>query len=52
MQALGWVENYDQFKAELVVQRDPTDQNRINCLIPPDIINNLLVTAASIQFRK
>lgn len=50
--ALGWVENFDQFKRELLVERDGGDPNRINAILPPDLINNLLVTAASIQFRR
>lgn len=49
---LGWVENFEQFKRELLVERDPGDPNRINAILPPDLINNLLVTAASIQFRR
>ena len=49
---LGWVENPEQFKDELLVERDGSDPNRINLIFPPDIINNLLVTAASIQFRR
>lgn len=48
---LGWVESPEQFQDELLVERD-VDPNRINLIFPPDIINNLLVTAASIQFRR
>lgn len=50
--ALGWVEDLEQFKAELVVERDGTDPNRVNALLPPNLINNLLVTAAQIAFRR
>lgn len=49
---LGWVENLEQFKAELLVERDGTDPNRVNMIVPPDLINNLLVTAARIAFRR
>lgn len=50
-QALGWVENYDQFKAELYVERDQTDQNRVNAILPPDMVNSFLVAAMQIGFR-
>lgn len=50
-QEAGLVENIDQFKAGLVVERDATDQDRANALIPPDLINGFRVFAASIQFR-
>lgn len=46
----GLVENLDAFLTELVVERDGTDPGRINALIPPDLINQLRVFAAQIQF--
>lgn len=51
MESLGLVENFDQFKADLVVERNGADPNRLDFLLPPDLINQLIVTAASIQFR-
>jgi phage tail sheath gpL-like len=51
MEALGLIENVDAFKANVVVERDTTDVNRLNVLLPPDIINQLIVTAAQVQFR-
>lgn len=50
MEDLGLVENSEQFANDLVVERDTLDQNRINILLSPDLINNLIVTAAKIQF--
>lgn len=47
----GLVENLDQFKSDLIVERDATDPNRLNALIPPDIINQFRSFAAAIQFR-
>lgn len=47
----GLVENVDQFKADLIVERDAGDPNRFNCLVPPDLINQLRVIAAQFQFR-
>ncbi len=53
---LGWVENYEQFEAELLVQRDidsgGSDPNRINVILPPDVINAFLVGALQIQFKR
>jgi phage tail sheath gpL-like len=47
----GLVENFDQFKRDLVVERNESDPNRLDFLLPPDLINQLIVTAAQIQFR-
>jgi phage tail sheath gpL-like len=51
-QDLGWVENLAQFKAELLVERDQSDPNRVNIILPPDLVNNLLVTAAQFAFKR
>ena len=51
MEELGLVENFDQFKADLVVERNAADPNRLDFLLPPDLINQLIVTAAQIAFR-
>ena len=51
MEELGLVENFDQFKADLVVERNASDPNRLDFLLPPDLINQLIVTAAQIAFR-
>lgn len=51
-QQLGWVENYPQFAEELLVERDGSDDNRLNVILPPDIINAFLVGALQIQFRQ
>ena len=39
-----------QFKADLVVERNAGDPNRLDFLLPPDLINQLVVAAAQIQF--
>lgn len=51
MEELGLVENFDQYKRDLVVERNASDPNRLDFLLPPDVINQLIVTAAQIQFR-
>jgi phage tail sheath gpL-like len=47
----GLVEDVEAFKAALVVERDGEDPNRVNVLMPPDLVNQFRVFAASIQFR-
>jgi phage tail sheath gpL-like len=52
MEELGLLEGFEQFKRDLVVERSKTDPNRLDFLLPPDLINQLIVTAAQIQFRQ
>ncbi|HEY2243463.1 MAG TPA: phage tail sheath C-terminal domain-containing protein [Xanthobacteraceae bacterium] len=47
----GLVENLKEFKANLMVERDPNDPNRVNVLYPPDLINQLRIFAVLAQFR-
>ena len=49
-ESAGLVENADTFKAALVVERNQSDPNRLDFLIPPDLINQLRVLAATISF--
>lgn len=51
MEELGLAENFDQFKRDLVVERNVSDPNRLDFLLPPDLINQLIVTGAKIAFR-
>ena len=46
----GLVENFDQFKDGLIVERNASDPNRLDILMPPDLMNALRVTAAKIKF--
>lgn len=50
-EAAALVENIDEFVANLIVERDPSDPNRVNALIPPNIVNQFRHFAAAIQFR-
>jgi phage tail sheath gpL-like len=47
----GLVEGREQFKSDLIVERDGSDPNRLNALLPPDIINQFRIFAGSIQFK-
>jgi len=47
---LGLVEGLEQFKTDLIVERNAQDPNRLDFLLPPDLINQMRVAAAQIQF--
>lgn len=49
-ESAGLVENIDQFKRDLIVERSAADQNRLDFLLPPDLINQLRVVGSQIQF--
>lgn len=51
MEDLGLVEDVDQFKNDLVVERNAQNVNRLDVLMPPNLINQLGVTASLFQFR-
>ncbi|HET7500652.1 MAG TPA: phage tail sheath subtilisin-like domain-containing protein [Kofleriaceae bacterium] len=51
MESLGLVEGFEQFKRDLVVTRSATDPNRLEFLLPPDLMNQFIAAAAQIQFR-
>lgn len=46
----GLVEGREQFKKDLLVERDGSDRNRVNAVIPPDIINQFRVFAGKVEF--
>lgn len=50
MESLGLVEGFDQFKADLVVERNVSDVNRLDFLMPTDLVNFLAVSATKFQF--
>lgn len=47
---LGLVENADQFKNDLIVERNAQDPNRMDVLLPPDLINQARVFGIQIGF--
>lgn len=47
----GLVENIEAFKAALIVERASDDPNRLNALIPPNLVNQFRVFAGQVQFR-
>lgn len=51
MEELGLVENRALFAKYLIVERDSSNPNRINVLLPPDLVNQLRIFALLNQFR-
>ena len=47
----GLAENIDQFKADLLVERNAGDPDRVDAIIPPDIVNQFRIFAGQVQFR-
>jgi phage tail sheath gpL-like len=46
----GLIENLDDFVTNLVVERDANDVNRVNALLPPDLVNQFRILASNLQF--
>jgi len=51
MEREGIVENLAQFENDLLVERDAGDKNRVNALLPPDLVGQFRIFAAQIQYR-
>lgn len=47
----GLVEGRAQFKRDLICERNSSNPNRLDLLLPPDLINQLMTTATKFQFR-
>ncbi|RJX32336.1 MAG: phage tail protein [Oxalobacter sp.] len=47
---VGLLEDLEQFKKELQVVRSTADENRVNAIIPPNIVNQFDVFAAAVQY--
>ena len=51
MEGAGLVEDLDQFRNDLIVERNSTDLNRIDAILRPNTINKFVVSATKLQFR-
>lgn len=47
----GLVEDVESFKNELIVERNASDVNRVDVLLPPNLVNQLRIFVAKIEFR-
>lgn len=50
LESRGLVEGFDQYKADLIVERNATDRNRLDVLSSPNLVNQFRVFAEQIQF--
>jgi phage tail sheath gpL-like len=48
---LALLENYKTFEQQLIVERDPSNPNRVNILLPTDLVNQLDIIGVVIEFR-
>lgn len=48
-EAAGWLEDFEQYKRDVIVVRSAADPNRVNAVLPPNIINGLRVFAANLK---
>jgi phage tail sheath gpL-like len=46
----GLVEDFEQFKTDIIVERNSSDVNRVDVLLSPDLMNQFRVFAGQIQF--
>lgn len=51
LEKAGIIENVDQFKKELLVVRSSADVDRVNAVLPPDLVNQFVTFAAAVQYR-
>lgn len=50
LELAGILEGFETFKKDLLVTRSISDRNRVNCVLPADVVNQFRVFAASVQF--
>lgn len=50
LEIAGILEGFSQFKDDLIVVRSQVDTGRVNCILPPNVVNQFRVFAASVQF--
>ena len=49
-ESLGLVENATQFITDLICERNESDPNRLDWILPPDLVNQFRVGGVTIQF--
>lgn len=50
LEEAGIVENFDAFKRDLLVERSGNDRNRVDVMMPPDLVNQFRVLAIVNRF--
>jgi len=51
LEQAGIVEGSEQFKRDLLVVRSDSDVDRVNAVLPPDLVNQFHTFAAAVQYR-
>jgi phage tail sheath gpL-like len=51
MESFALVEDYAQFKKELMVERNKIDKTRVDAIIPPNVVNQFRIFAGELAFR-
>lgn len=51
MEERGLVEDLEQFRDDLIVERNTQDFNRLDAILRPNIINKFVVSATKLQFK-
>ncbi len=46
----GLMEDFDAYKAAILVVRNDSDPNRVDAILPPNVVNQFRVFAGSVQF--
>ncbi len=46
----GLVEDIDSFKSGIIVERNANDENRVDILMTPNLVNQLMIIAAQMKF--
>lgn len=49
-EAMGLLEDIDQFKNDLIVERNLSDRNRVDAMLPTNLVNQFHIFAAQISF--
>jgi phage tail sheath gpL-like len=49
-ETLGLVENIAQFENDIICRRSPTNKNRLEWILPPDLINQFIVGSGELAF--
>lgn len=49
-EAAGLVENIDQFKKDIICQRSDANPNRLEWILPPDLVNQFIVGSGDMSF--
>jgi phage tail sheath gpL-like len=49
-EGLAIVEDYNQFKTQLIVVRNDTDKTRVDSIIPPNVVNQFRIFGGELQF--